>query len=296
MIYLQLVDMSRGLKFWKVAFIFIFNFKFCLFICSLSGSSWVVCICRCNNRKLCFRKWISEVFLSTWSNHSWNRVEISRGSLWKLESQEMFCSRGSYVESSPDFYDFADRLCSRLLWEVKLTTHDCWMCTLNLISVLIISHWWNSVTTHLGLEGKGCCKDWYSHWKSFLSTPERGDEPPGGGSAVAARSACYHLHPVSCFLSLLPCHPGGCEHSPSWAENPLRLVSTRNSHACHPFHFSHAEGPGVCPPVFPWDRKLEEDPASRLSGRPGGTAALLPGWPSCPMIGSCVADWFLLQL
>lgn len=110
---------------------------------------------------------------------------------------------------------------------------------------------------------------------------------------VVGRQWQRGLPAPTCFLSLLPCHPGGCERSPSWAENPLRLVSTRNSHACHPFHCSHAEGPGICPPVYPWDRKLEEDPASRLSGQP---AALLPGWPSCPMIGSSVADWFSLQL
>lgn len=75
----------------------------------------------------------------------------------------------------------------------------------------------------------------------------RGDKPPGGGLAVAARSACYHLLPANCFLYLLHCYPGGC--SPSWAENPLRLVSTRNSHACHPLHCSHAEDPAICPPV-----------------------------------------------
>lgn len=48
---------------------------------------------------------------------------------------------------------------------------------------------------------------------------------------VVGRQWQRGLPAATCFLSLLPCHPGGCERSPSWAENPLRLVSTRTTPA-----------------------------------------------------------------
>lgn len=135
----------------------------------------------------------------------------------------------AHTLSCPDFNGFVAHVCSRWSWEVKLTS---WLLDVHVELNLCP----DNITLTLDWRKKDVARTDFHIVKVSSLLQRSVNEPPSGGSAVPTRSLCYLLHPVRYFLSLLPCHPGGCSIlQADWAENPLQLISTRNSPACHPF-------------------------------------------------------------